>query len=340
MSNYSTVRYSGMNEAPRQIKTYASANTLPLSNLTAGDMAFIPSTNATYITNGSGWYKLQTNVGLTATGGSTSTYDGYKYHVFTSDGSFEITKAGIGEEDYTHLEYLVVAGGGAGGDPGDSTTGGGGGGAGGVSYHTGKVGSVGTYPVTVGAGGSASSRQNGSPSVFYGTTSIGGGQGGDDFSNGFEGQDGGSGGGGGVHSQGTSRGSSTQTDTGGATGYGNRGGYNKTTGPGYEGGGGGGAGAVGNEVAVDGNGDGGDGRYFEPFKHWGTDSANSTTPSTKGYFGGGGGSGSTKYGGTDYSGGAGGGGNGNSSQGLDGTGGGGGCHKDGGDGIVIIRYKV
>lgn len=58
MANYSTVRYSGMDKAPRQVKTYVSANTMPLTNLSSGDLAYVPSANALYITNGSGWYKL------------------------------------------------------------------------------------------------------------------------------------------------------------------------------------------------------------------------------------------------------------------------------------------
>ena len=64
-------------------------------------------------------------MGISATGGSTVTSGGYKYHLFSSVGttSFVSTSSGT-------IQVLVVGGGGG----GDNDHGGGGG-AGGVLYH-------------------------------------------------------------------------------------------------------------------------------------------------------------------------------------------------------------
>ena len=139
--------------------------------------------------------------GLSATGGdqtSSSGFtapNGFKYHVFTSSGSL-VVESGTAE-----AYYLVVAGGGSGG----SSNGSGGGGGGlrsndptvpGPSSmkvtHTFTL-SPGTYPVTVGDGGTSPS-DNGSESKIGTSTVVasGGGYGG---SNGT-GNPGGSGGGG------------------------------------------------------------------------------------------------------------------------------------------------
>jgi len=86
---------------------------------------------------------------ITATGGTTNTYTGYKSHKFTSSGTFTVSE-GSGE-----IQVLIVGGGGAGGQKLDWASGGGGGGAGGM-----RTGSLfveaGSYTVTVGAGGAAS----------------------------------------------------------------------------------------------------------------------------------------------------------------------------------------
>jgi len=97
--------------------------------------------------------------GFLATGGTIYTQGGYRYHKFTSSGTFTVVKGS------TTLEYLVVAGGGSGGNPngfsgnGQYTSSGGGGGGGVVngSYSSRSL------QVQVGAGGSA-----------FGTTSGGG----------------------------------------------------------------------------------------------------------------------------------------------------------------------
>jgi len=109
---------------------------------------------------------------FSATGGIVSTSGSYTVHTFLSTANF-VTTATKG------MEYLVVAGGGSGG-----TEAGGGGGAGGLLQNVGGTAlSVisGTYPIVVGAGGTAPSYSvaptNGSNSSALGLTAIGGGVG-------------------------------------------------------------------------------------------------------------------------------------------------------------------
>ena len=163
-----------------------------------------------YVDSTVGWKSLsntdeivQGNTFTTATGGTVTTSGDFKIHSFNSSGTFEITNAGTGP--YRYIDYLVVAGGGGGG----STVGGGGGGAGGyrvsADTYTGPAragssltASVASFPITVGAGGSAGgpiSCRTGSNSIFSTITSTGGGGGGS-FSAGANGGAGGGGGGG------------------------------------------------------------------------------------------------------------------------------------------------
>ena len=139
--------------------------------------------------------------GISATGGNQTSSsgftapNGFKYHVFTSSGSLVV------ESGTTEAYYLVVAGGGSGGYGNGA-----GGGAGGLRSndptvpgpsnmkvtHTFTL-SPGTYPVTVGDGGTAP-ESNGSESKIGSSTVVasGGGWGGDNKA----GNPGGSGGGG------------------------------------------------------------------------------------------------------------------------------------------------
>ena len=86
---------------------------------------------------------------MIATGGnSVFTDGGFKYHAFTSSGSFVVTK-GAGEK----IQYLIVAGGGGGG-----SNNGGGGGAGGLRWEPTpgqgyKFTCTGSYAVVIGSGG-------------------------------------------------------------------------------------------------------------------------------------------------------------------------------------------
>jgi len=139
--------------------------------------------------NGSAWAAAGAT---SASGGTETTYNGYKYHAFTSNGTFTA-------DNDVSVDYVIIAGGGGGGT-GGGTGGGGGGGAGGV-----LVGSIaltsGSYPIVVGAGGSGTSDvsvkgSNGIDSTALGLTADGGGGGGSSSS--ATGADGASGGGGGA----------------------------------------------------------------------------------------------------------------------------------------------
>ena len=270
-----------------------------------------------------------------ATGG-TITYvtigsDTYRIHTFTTSGTFTVISGG-------EVEYLVVAGGGSGG--GDF--GAGGGGAGGML--TGTISSLvaGSYTITVGAGGAASTTadypgfgNDGNDSSF-GTLIDATGGGGGGMRN-SDGRNGGSGGGAG-RSWTYSYYSDPISSSGGSgtAGQGNNGGNTAIR----TGGGGGGAGTVGSDslsTTVGGSG--------------GTGLTSSITGTSTYYAGGGGGGSGSGAGGA---GGSGGGGTGDSTttsapqatSGTDGLGGGGGGSANdapsgaGGDGIVIIRYLL
>ena len=256
---------------------------------------------------------------ISATGGTISNADGFRYHTFTSSGSFQITSGG------GDVEYLLVGGGGGGG----GGNAGGGGGGGGVI--TGKIANMGpgTHTITVGGGGagtgSGGTAGNGGSSSFGSLKSVNGGgrgqaQGGPGANTGGSG--GGSAGGGGSGTTSTASGA-------GRDGEGNRGGNGWYESYQDGGGGGGGAGSHGVDASKNQGGNGGGGLAV-----WGTT-----------YGGGGGGccyNANTSYGGN------GGGGNGGSStanggNGTGNTGGGGGAGTyggSGGTGIVILRYVV
>lgn len=244
---------------------------------------------------------------ITATGGTITTNGNMKIHTFTSSGTFQIT-AGMGQ-----VASLVIAGGGGGFN---SLGSGGGGGAGGMIYTTpGNTYGVGSYTVTVGAGGAANT--NGNNSVFDVVTATGGGTG----AAATTGSNGGSGGGGGGGSGGFAGGLGTagQGSNGGA-------GFNGANNAGGGGGGAGGAGGVGT-VSVGGAG--------------GLGLANSITGSSVIYASGGGG-GNVVAGGAASAGGGGAGGTaGTGASGTANTGGGGGSANtggSGGSGIVIVTY--
>lgn len=257
---------------------------------------------------------------ITATGGSITTSGGYTIHTFTSGGTFEITGG------YDNVEYLVVAGGGGGGRDNQPARAAGGGGAGAMLTGTIPRG-VGSYTVTVGAGGaggtsaagSACVGSNGGDSVFDTVTATGGGGGGGHSTVAqFVGANGGSGGGG---------------CSGAAGGTGTTGGNNGGSGAGTTaGGGGGGAGAVGANGSGTTGGAGGAG------------TASSISGGSVTYAGGGGGHASVTGGaGGAGGGGAGAGGTGAGGAGTANTGGGGGGSRGsdggaGGSGIVIVRY--
>jgi hypothetical protein len=244
-----------------------------------------------------------------ATGGDTIMTDGtYWYHAFKASGTFTPAKG-------LSADILQIAGGG--GSPQD----GGGGGAGGLLAHTAQALTTTGYTVTIGAGGTGSgtSSSNGSNSQFASlTASVGGGASVYHSS----GATGGSGGGGSAFASPFAGGSGTagQGNAGGAGGGGNFSG------------GGGGAGAVGTAAGGAIGGNGGDG--VSTYSSWGLVTGTGEVISSVAWFAGGG---SGWYGSTT----GGKGGGGNQVNGIPNTGGGaGGYNKNGGSGIVIVRYLV
>jgi len=261
-----------------------------------------------YHTAQSAW-QTQLVGSVVASGGTETTAGNYRYHTFTSSGTFTVTTAG-------EVEYLVIAGGGAGGT---QTTGGyesGGGGAGGYISSTATV-SAQSYSIVIGAGGS---NANGANSSALGSTAIGGGRGGNG-----NGSSGGSGGGG-TYSSSGGAGTSGQGFAG-SNGHYNEDGANR-------GGGGGGAGEAG---STDGRGQGGDGlAWLDGTTRAGGGGGGQPASSPSGGEGGGGNGGTVLGGNTQTAGSAntGGGGGGSYSSSSSEIGG------NGGSGIVIIRYAV
>ena len=297
---------------------------------------------------------------IVATGGTETTCGNDKIHTFTGPGTFTVSQVHPCAAN-NQVSYMVVAGGGGGG-----CAGGGGGGGGGyredkspVTPYTaspldgaGNISVTATaFPITVGAGGAAgtpgtpATGSSGADSVFSTITSAGGGGGGSRSGGASpspsvrDGLPGGSGGGGGgtcgpnpnpAGGSGNTPPVSPPQGNGGGTGI------NSGNHQGGGGGGAGGAGSPGNN-SPDTGGPGGAGV---------TTSINNSAVARAG--GGGGGN----QGPTAGTGGSGGGGNGglpgsDATAGTDNTGGGGGgsgfrpsqSAKNGGSGIVIIRYK-
>lgn len=281
-----------------------------------------------------------------ATGGDRIVFDGtYWYHAFTSSGTFTPRKN-------INCDVLVVAGGG--GASNGNGEGSGGGGAGGVCYQTGRSAVNATaYTVTVGGGGTgtvfSSNPTKGSNSVFDTITANGGGASKSEAFTVSTDRNGGSGGGGGGNGGGNGAGTATQSNSGGATGYGNNGGSGYASNP-YTGGGGGGAGAVGANASSTAAGNGGAG--LDTWSTW----LSATSLGVSGYIAGGGAGGSLNGSGAAATGGSGGGGNGGKSTGgtvnnqptagTTNTGGGAGGgqgsseFKNGGSGLVIVRYAA
>lgn len=245
--------------------------------------------------------------------------------VFKADATF--TLADYGLSPGTSVEYLLVGGGGGGG-----RNGGGGGGAGGVLTGT-LTATETAYPITVGAGGLASTAdqangQSGGNTTAFGLTAVGGGGGGSSNSDAKYGLSGGSGGGG----------SASGTGGAGTSGQGYAGGNGWAT-TNYAGGGGGGAGAAGGNAPSSTRGGAG-----------GNGVSSSLTGAALCYGGGGGGRSTSTAGAA----GMGGGGRGSgltlvALPGMDGRGGGGGGGSQvsgskpparGGSGIVILRVPL
>jgi hypothetical protein len=264
-----------------------------------------------------------------ATGGNIVANDGtFWYHAFTSSGNF------VPQTNLT-ADILVVAGGGAG-------FGYGGGGAGGIRTYTAQSLAPTLQTVTVGAGGPYSATSDGNLSQFAALASATGGGG--------AGRNGGSGGGGAD--------SPTAGGTG-ITGQGNNGGTGTGASGFAAGGGGGGAGAVGaNAGGIRSAGAGGIGSTTSLINAMAVATSTGQLSGGNYYFAGGAGGGNYVDSGTPNAGagGLGGGGSGGARQinttfatatpGSPNTGGGGGGApgnqpgREGGSGIVIIRYPI
>ena len=307
----------------------ATVGTSAPSSPAQGDLWFDTTTGVTAMKVYSGSLWVQVSNKITGTGGTVTTYSSggvnYKVHTFTSSGAFTAGGSGL-------VDALVIAGGGS----GDYAHAGGGGAGGHLETSSFNL-NAGTYNITIGAGGAGHSSgvtgNNGNNSVLGTLVAIGGGGGGGNSGNGLSG---GSGGGSGERTNLTS-------GAAGTTGQGNAGGGATTS---YGGaGGGGGAGQVGEKGDTPGGrpGNGGNGL------------ASSITGSAVTRAGGGGGGGYLVT--SQSSGGSGGGGVGGGNQdyepgaGAINTGGGSGgggqgtvnqytTSKNGGSGIVIIRYAI
>ena len=317
-----------------------------------------PASSFRYRFGGTG-NRVRPIIPFSASGGTTTAAgitpgNGYRYHVFTSPGTFTVTS---GSKD---VEYLVVAGGGGGG-----TGTGGGGGAGGVRNGTVSVSSP--QPITVGpatptaAHGSAA--VNGNPSSFGPITSQGGGRGASGSLGGTlnVASPGGSGGGGGFYPgsymPGALTGGTGNRETGTSTPAPTQGNDGGTLFGGEGGSGGGGAGSIGSAGPAGAGGSG------SPYPAFAAPLISSEIPAPvqptwtpavgpTGLYGGGGGGSNTSAGGAGGPGGGGAGNPSNSSPGSSGvnyTGGGGGANWSyspgnvagaGGAGIVIIRYSI
>ena len=166
------------------IETVTKSATVPGSP-SEGDQWFNTSvstvsgvvTKAMAVYNGTDWTQLS-NVPFSATGGTITTSGGYKYHAFTSSGTFTPN----GDKA---VDIVIVGGGGAGGRSyGDNDNGKGGGGAGGVAFKSGHDVSAQGYTITIGAGGTGSTSENsnssygqgvsGADTVAFGVTAKGG----------------------------------------------------------------------------------------------------------------------------------------------------------------------
>ena len=268
--------------------------------------------------------------GITATGGTMVTNDGYIYHSFLSGTNNFVVL--VSSQLCEVLFFGGAGGAGGGGAPG------GGSGAGGLIYT--NIYLSGTNIAIVGSGRGAGT--NGIASTFAGLTAWGGGRGASYRPFAAAGP-GGSGGGG----AGWSAGYNTFNGAAGTNGQGFAGGNGRgTNNTPYEAGGGGGAASVGSNGVAGSykSGDGGIGKEYAQFAIVGGSPA--------GWFCGGGGGAGTDQGAVAGAGGKGGGGNGAppgtsnaGANGVENTGGGaGGAHCGGGSfgggGAIFIRYPL
>ena len=292
---------------------------------------------------------------ISATGGTITTSGDFKIHAFTGPGTFCVSCAGNASGSNTLSNLLVIGAGGS----GSRNDVGAGGGAGGLRCLTSTAVTAQGYPISVGAGGSATPScaqgNNGSDSSAIGFTSAGGGGGGGGAPpwQARPGNNGGSGGGGGGNAGNGGTGNTPVQ----SPPQGNNGGPGASSGPGgLIGGGGGGHGAVGTPGGTGGAGGAGTsvapvyGTAPQPFYQANISLRGNTACGS--FAGGGGGAGDGPGGADGGPGGVGGGGKGSGpgnpggAAGTVNSGGGGGGGENtraeggaGGSGIVLIKYK-
>jgi len=356
----------------------SASNAIVNTNRASLFLVYVDSTKGWLLTSESNVGDLQTKSFTSATGGTVTTSGNDKIHTFSGDGTFSVSSIGNSVGGGAKVSYLVVAGG-----AGGAGAGGAGGGAGGFregkdapisSYTVSPLNapagltisaSPGTYPVTVGGGGTGGDSHPspgcnqkgdaGSNSVFSTITSAGGGGGGSQGDANptarTSGVAGGSGGGAGQNSGPPPRAVVGAGNTPPVSPpQGNPGGQGNYAGNTPGSGGGGGATAAGDSSSGGGNAGAG-----------GAGATTHITGSPVGYAGGGGGTACAIHGQPAPAGGAGGsggggagrnGGNGAGTAGTTNRGGGGGAGSSpgfcggssnaggaGGSGVVIIRYK-
>ena len=103
---------------------------------------------------------------ISATGGTITTSGNYKYHTFTSSGTFSVTAAPAGKT----IDVLLVGGGGV-----STNATYGGGGAGGLIIREGDSISTGSYSIVIGLGATTVGSPNGGNTTGLGLAALGGG---------------------------------------------------------------------------------------------------------------------------------------------------------------------
>ena len=265
---------------------------------------------------------------IAATGGTITTDGDYKFHQFTTSGTFAVQSLGNASGGGSTIEYLIVGGGGSGGTGSvgvGAQSNGAGGGAGGIQNNTSFTAAVQSYSLVVGAGGAGVNPQNAGGNDGNNSTGFGATAG---LGNNNSGMTGGASG-------------TPQSKSGGGSSS-------------YAAGGGGGAGANGSGASGNNVANGGAGLQYSNFSTFGAEAQSgsfSANPTANGFFAGGGQGGGA--GGAQYRAAGGGGaavGNDTTSAGFNagvvntGGGGAGGYAENaksgnGGSGVVIVRYK-
>lgn len=202
---------------------------------------------------------------ISASGGTETTVGNFKFHAFTSSGTFTVSSLGNSDGGGSTIEYLVVGGGGSGGTGSygvGAQSNGAGGGSGGTVHNSSFTVSAQDYTITIGAGGAGVAPSNNAGNDGNNTTAFG-------ATGGY--------------------GHNNSGMTGGASGapQSNSGGSNST----YAGGGGGGAGGAGQTPSGNTRANGGVGLQYSNFSQFGAEAESGTvtqTPTADGFFAGGG----------------------------------------------------